>query len=428
MLAWPARQSRLAGQNGARSRSAQCHTEERVPTPPAKGQAPARAASPVMHTAVPPSHRQPLPDALRALALLAVLAVNATGYAAAPWGTLLGEPLPAASWAARAWQGLLAALLQGKGWPMLAFLFGMSLALAMRRAGPADALAARLQAIRRQKRLLALGVLHGVLLYFGDILTLYAVLGWLLLRSQPTRPEPWRLFRPRLRRAAMWALAAVLVGGALAWWFDARWGSVAHASEPRLVQASHYLEFIAINADAYALGQVSVLLLGWQVARLCLLCGMASVRLRLLTHPRWHPALRSWVKAAALPLLGSAVVYGLAVAQLPPGQLLPTWADTLGQLSGPPTAALAVAALALASGGGRARWCAWIAPLGRCTLSVYIGHSALCMLLFTPLGLGLVPSTLQMAGFWLGLWLLALAAAHATGSRRWPLEAWLARR
>jgi hypothetical protein len=50
------------------------------------------------------------------------------------------------------------------------------------------------------------------------------------------------------------------------------------------------------------------------------------------------------------------------------------------------------------------------------------------MLLFTPLGLGLVPSTLQMAGFWLGLWLLALAAAHATGSRRWPLEAWLARR
>lgn len=80
---------------------------------------------------------------------------------------------------------------------MLAFLFGMSLALAMRRAGPADALAARLQAIRRQKRLLALGVLHGVLLYFGDILTLYAVLGWLLLRSQPTRPEPWRLFRER---------------------------------------------------------------------------------------------------------------------------------------------------------------------------------------------------------------------------------------
>lgn len=392
---------------------------------------PTGAASPAMYNAVPtpqPPHRQSLPDALRALALLAVLAVNATGYANAPWGALLGEPLPADSGAARAWQGLVAALLQGKGWPMLAFVFGMSLALAMGRAGPAGALAARLQAIRRQKRLLALGVLHGVLLYFGDILTLYAVLGWLLLRSQPTRPEPWRVFRPRLRRAALWALAAVLVGGVLAWRFDARWGSAADASEPRLVHASHYLEFITINAGAYAWGQVGVLLLGWQVARLCLLCGMASVRLRLLTHPRWRPALSSWVKAAAPVLLVAAVVYGLAVARLPRGQLLPTWADTLGQLSGPPTAALAVAALALASVGGQARWCAWLAPLGRCTLSVYIGHSALCLFLFTPLGLGLVLSTLQIAGFWLGLWLLALAAAHATGSRRWPLEAWLARR
>lgn len=45
---------------------------------------------------------------------------------------------PVDSTTAAALQGLIAALLQGKGYPILAFLFGMGLVLAMRGRDPAE--------------------------------------------------------------------------------------------------------------------------------------------------------------------------------------------------------------------------------------------------------------------------------------------------
>jgi hypothetical protein len=57
----------------------------------------------------------------------------AAGYLVAPWGALLGERSPADSGWALATQGFIAAVLQGKGYPMLAFLFGMGLVLALGR-------------------------------------------------------------------------------------------------------------------------------------------------------------------------------------------------------------------------------------------------------------------------------------------------------
>ena len=81
---------------------------------------------------IPNRPRDPLPDSLRALALLSVLVVNALGYAAAPWGPTLGQRSPADGDAAALVQGLVAALLYGKGYPILAFVFGMALWLAAR--------------------------------------------------------------------------------------------------------------------------------------------------------------------------------------------------------------------------------------------------------------------------------------------------------
>ena len=134
---------------------------------------------------MPPSARQPLPDALRALALLGVLVVNGAGYLVAPWGPLLGERSPAGSALALAVQAAQAAFLQGKAYPALAFLFGMGLWLAQRGRPVA---VARQRGVARQKRLLLLGVLHGVLIYFGDILTMYALVGWhLLARTHKAR-------------------------------------------------------------------------------------------------------------------------------------------------------------------------------------------------------------------------------------------------
>ncbi len=114
------------------------------------------------------SHRDPFPDALRALALLGVLVINAAGYLDAPWGSVLGDAFAPIGGATQALQGLYAFGVQGKAYPVLAFLFGVGLVLAQRDLPASQALD---RARRRQKWLLLLGVLHGVFIYFGDILT-----------------------------------------------------------------------------------------------------------------------------------------------------------------------------------------------------------------------------------------------------------------
>jgi uncharacterized protein len=386
--------------------------------------------------------RLTLPDALRALALLAVLAVNAMGYLHAPWGAVLGEPSPAHSSGAAITWGLVAAVLQGKGYPMLAFLFGMSLYLAQRGQPQQMALA---RAVLRQKKLLKLGVLHGVLVYFGDILTLYALVGWHVLTRVR---EPWRTFRPRLRRALGWALAGALVSTALALWAQAQGpapsGDAGALGGGSLVQTQHLLQFWLLNASAYAVIQLVTLPLVWPVLRLCMLCGVAAARLRLLTHPRWRQRLvrmaRRWGPPLALLNVGYGVGYGVAYAT---GLLVvdrggaqnnsaAAWFELLGSLAGPPLAAVYVVLLALLARGGQAAWCQWLAPLGRCTLTLYITHGVLCAVLFTGVGLCLQWGTTGTALFALLLWALALLAANATARAtaglRWPLEAWMARR
>lgn len=370
--------------------------------------------------------RQPLPDALRALALLAVLVVNAAGYLVAPWGALLGERNPPDSGLAGAVQGVIAALLQGKGYPMLAFLFGMGLVLAARGHG---AMPSVQRGVRRQQRLLKLGMLHGVFIYFGDILTMYGLVGWRLLARLH---EPWRSLRPRLWRACGWALAVTALTVAGSAFFAAADAtglpSVSGSSvEPTLAQAQGWLDFWRINAGAYLFAQVLALLLFWPVLRLCMLCGMAAARLRLLTHRRWRPALRRWTMRLALPVLLLNAVYGAACVQTLAGSQRLFLVDALGSVVGPPLAWVYVMVLALAARGGQAAWCSALAPLGQRTLTLYVGHGLLCVALFTGVGMGLQPATLTMATFSVLLWCLGLAAARASGARRWPLEAWLAR-
>jgi uncharacterized protein len=371
------------------------------------------------------SPRQPLPDALRALAMLAVLAVNAAGYLVAPWGALLGERTPPGSGTASAVQGVIAALLQGKGYPMLAFLFGMGLVLALRGRDPAEA---RARGVKRQKKLLGLGVVHGALVYFGDILTMYALIGWNLLRRVR---EPWGPFRRRLKRALWWALGVTLLSIVLMFWISAMAGLAgepAAESEPRLVQAQRWIDFWLFNGSAYLAMLVGALLLAWPVLRLAMLCGIAAARLRLLTHRRWHAQLERWLVRGALPLLLLNLGYGFAYVSVSAGSERAFWIEAFGNLVGPPLAAMYLFALALAARGGQAAWCRTLAPLGQRTLTLYVSHSVLCVLLFGGVGLGLELSTLDMAIFSLVLWLLALGAARASGTRRWPLEAWLARR
>src|SRR5262249_53387476 len=89
-------------------------------------------AAEVAAATLPPRSREPLIDALRMLAMVGVFTVNAMSYASGPYGSLLGQPQPAGSFAALAAYLGVAAVFQAKAYPLLALLFGYSFALSMR--------------------------------------------------------------------------------------------------------------------------------------------------------------------------------------------------------------------------------------------------------------------------------------------------------
>ncbi len=138
-------------------------------------------------------------DAMRGVALLGILLINVQ-YFQGPEPWLEG---PAAAWRGldRVLFLLAGWLVEGKFVSMFAFLFGVGMALQLRRAADGGAAPVRLL-VRRLLVLGGFGLLHATLVWYGDILATYAVTGLLLL-----------LFRKR-SVAALRAWGAGLLGTA----------------------------------------------------------------------------------------------------------------------------------------------------------------------------------------------------------------------
>jgi uncharacterized protein len=345
--------------------------------------------------------------------LIGVLVVNALGYHDTPSSRLLGEVVPADSATARVVVGSVAALVQGKAYPVLSFLFGMGLAYAAR---SLEREAAAQRARRRALRLLVLGLAHGLLLYFGDILTLYALVA--LSLANHVR-EPWHAMRRRIARSACWAALAWLAGVAAV----ALQGR--SVDEATLGNVQGFAAFVELNASLYAASQLSALLFAWPLVRLLMLLGIAAARLRLLTHARWTALLGRTARRAFGPVLSLNVAYGVLYAA--------SADDTLGftleaasALWSVPLAALYVVVAARAWQRGRRGWALSLVPLGQRTLTLYVAASLINVLLFSGAGLGLRPSSVQWVGCSLMLWLSAWAWAGCA-PRRGPLENWMAR-
>jgi uncharacterized protein len=364
----------------------------------------------------PIGRREPLIDALRASALLGVVVVNLLSYPTGPWGSPLGVPAPADSPLAWTVFGVVAWLLQGKAYPLLAFLFGYSQALALRSRGLDTAR-------RRQHRMLVLGVLHGALLYAGDVLTLYGLCGLLLLAQANTR------LRRVIRQLRFWFLLALLAFALSFAWIssDARFDALWPPSYP---QVSGVAGFVELNARVYVEALVGgVLLFGPEIMML-MLAGFIAGRVGLLTRGRWRAGV---ARAARLALpLGLVVnaVYAVAATVTSIGSdAVRPWPGLVGPVGWLLAAGFA-AALATAWHAGPPALLRAIVPLGRYTLSLYVGVSLLGALLLSGAGLGWQLGSAGLAAVALLLWSAAAAAARPAmaAGLRGPLEAWMARR
>lgn len=186
---------------------------------------------------VPRAERTPGIDIARGVALLGIILVNARFFFL-PFGSAIdsgalpeGLERSTLDWAVH---DAVDALATFKFMSLFSLLFGFGLAQQAARAAAAGR--SRWQAgLRRLGMLLAIGVLHGLLVWDGDILTLYALLGTLVLACTGLT-ETW------LRRVTAGIVAAIVVvsvgAAAMQLAFSAAAGTPAGAPPPASIDAA----------------------------------------------------------------------------------------------------------------------------------------------------------------------------------------------
>jgi uncharacterized protein len=323
-------------------------------------------------------------DALRGLALMGIVQVNIQSFT---WGA--GEPLgylqDASDGAQAALFFLQAAFLEGKFYPIFAFLFGVGMALQLRklrrlhRHQGAQAAALAASAYRRRLYvLLGMGIAHGLLLFSGDVLAAYAIcaLGFIALA-----PE-----RPRALLALAIACGAVALLSLL---LPVGYGEGDNPDAPDELPVSVRIAHAVYVHDGFVtqLGQRlddeiwqqegSILTFWPQVIALYAL-GMLAGRLGWLRHPQRHA--RGWRTAGRIGL-------GIGLPCALVGGLLTLWRvrdapGTDGQWDAVILGASSVLAVAYVDAAIRAferPWgrpvARWLAYAGRMSLSNYVLQS-----------------------------------------------------
>lgn len=379
----------------------------------------------------PPETRLPLLDAIRGVALGGILLANlmsffgadmldAAARRAMPGGGLGEAVLFAINW-----------LVEGKFYSIFSMLLGAGFALQVTRAADQTAFAPFFR--RRMAILIVIGLTHMFVLWSGDILTLYGVMGLLLpsLFRLPARTRTLAMLVLFLVPLSTHTIVVATHGRADPRVPFANAGATVRerldiANRPTLDVFAHegaarYLSWNTANAIArpgtyLQSGRpakvLALFLLGAWLA--------AAVLPRLETSRRW--LLLTIVVGGAIGLASS---YAYASIKAGTGStfllsslgLMQTTAYTAGTT---PLALAYLAAAALAWRTSRGQTLlAWFVPLGRMALSVYVSQTIVQLALFSGYGLG-----------WAGrvslAWLPALAATVLVAQRY--LCAWWLRR
>ncbi len=176
-------------------------------------------------------------DMLRGVALLGIFIMNMPGFT----HSLFAQPVPEANAIDRVVVAARDLFFAGKFNLLFGLLFGIGFALQMARLESAGASRPTWVYARRLAALLAIGLVHAVLLWPGDVLVVYAVLGFGLLAIRKL-PE----------RALIALLAACLVYPAAA---DAL-RPVLLSLQTETVAAFEYEDFRATNDAAFGHGSL----------------------------------------------------------------------------------------------------------------------------------------------------------------------------
>lgn len=382
---------------------------------------------------------QPLPhserivtlDVMRGFALLGILVVN-MAFFANPVSAPHTPGTPHGVDGILAW--LVAFLAQGKFYPLFAMLFGVGFALQLERAGTTVYL-------RRLVVLLVFGVLHGVFIWAGDILTAYALLGLLLLLVG--RAETPTLILLAVIVALVQLALALLMLASVSYAEPCLGGfPVAHCDDPGTMamienmQAQQqsaaelasrageayrhggYLEITGARAEEYLAMLGNLAFFAAQILFMFLvgtLLGRAGVFERVDLHQRLLRSLLIIGIVIGLPL--SAWFANLHAGAGYSDFLAVDFAKgfLVNIVAGPLMALAFAAAIALALRAATGKALEVLAPVGRLALSNYLLQSVFCTLLFYGYGFGLMreqPSLALQLAIALVLFVLQVVASR----------------
>lgn len=326
-------------------------------------------------------------DALRGFALLGILAVNIWSFADPYYASPVSNPAYSSA-LDHLVRWLVSIFFEAKFYLLFSFLFGYSFTLQMASAERSgERFVPRM--LRRQLGLLTIGLVHGALLFYGEILSLYALLGLILLALRGLSPRGATVLAVLLVIGS--ALLFLLYGAEL---LDAGFpvgqrdgGSVlkdmalgGSALQTLTYNASHLLETASALWLLQGLSTLAMFLLGY-----------AAGRKGLLVAPYRFERRLPWLLAFTLPIgLGGALLYGYW-ATYAPGGGLEVIGYGISQLTAPLlSASYAMLLLKAFDSPLGQRLCRHLAPLGRMSLSNYLLQSVILCLLFTGYGLGLI--------------------------------------
>lgn len=326
-------------------------------------------------------------DVLRGFALFGILLMNMEAFSGPLDMSFTGiDPhwLGPDYWA----DAFVYIFVQGKFFTLFSLLFGAGFAVMAQRAATAGRDFARFY-LRRSLGLLIIGVLHGVLLWSGDILVAYALLSFALLAFREA-PRSWL---PVLGTVSyLGAAALMLLLGALMQFAPADAAAAQAEAATAAIEAQRqaygqgsYLQAVAQRLQDVGASLGALLLVGPEVLGMFLI-GAWFARSGAIAEPGRYP--RLWVCLRWLLLPVGMVVMLVSVWVLPynaPGQF--------NMRSAGAYALTAVAGLLMCLGylGWGVRWSRhlqWLAPAGRMALSNYLGQSLVCTLVFYGYGLG----------------------------------------
>lgn len=357
-------------------------------------------------------------DILRGFALFGILLVNMPLFNR-PFQTILFPADPAAPWLDRGAEWLIHFLGEGKFYALFSLLFGLGLTLLM---GRIEGRGGRFVPIylRRLLVLLGIGLIHAFLIWVGDILILYALIGFLLILFRKARPRTlliWAVILlaiPLLFSLGSTALVAVgrmVPDGAAQMdqaFAQAEAGYVADLARAYQVYAGGTFAEITGQRiyDYSTLGLISFWALGFNVLALFLIgvyFGKRQIFHDLAAHRPLFRKLLIWGLLIGIP--GNAL-YATLIMNL--SRFEPSWAlvpAVVAQGIGAPLLTLAyLSALALlASAPAPGRRLKVLAPVGQMALTNYLLQSIICTLLFYSYGLGLFGKVGHAAGIGLTL-------------------------